>query len=207
MYNLLFKGLFGIKGRLKNKKYKIAKEVDILEILGLPKGPVAIEGTYEDYKRDYVYFEDNTKKTFSKLFDELSDKLLISRDYKSDGSMMSLGTIIITPDNVLFHCASLSGDIENWRKGLDRAAKSLNLLVADITGIKYKELGDNAEDYVNLESYKKTGKAFDFVLSNGKKYKLSDCEIYMPSAEKMSIFETKIKELRKMIKERIKSGI
>ena len=117
--------------------------------------------------------------------------------------IMNMNTIIITPDNILFHCIDITGsDTPNWRKGLDRAMKSEGLLVADIKGPIYKELGPNVEDYVNRESYKETGKVFDFVVSNGKKYVLSDCEIDMISGDR-PVYEKAVKKLKAIALARI----
>jgi hypothetical protein len=184
---------------------------EVLEMLGIKTGPVVIGGTLEDQTQEFIYFQDDGKHSFSKQFDLLFDLLLSNRDYKSDGSMMAGGSIIITPDNMIFHCISLFGDKENWRKGFIRAANILGIIVGDVVGPKYKTLGPNPEDYVNLESYKETGKAFDFVLSDGRAYKLSDCEIHMPSdwlipGIKRGGYEAKLKEFRKLVKERIKAA-
>ena len=190
---------------------KESKMTEVLQMLGIKTGPVVIAGTLEDEAQEFIYFQDDGKHSFGKQFDLLFDLLLSNREYKSDGSMMAGGDVIITPNNMIFHCIALFGDKENWKKGFIRAANILGLIVGEVIGPKYKTLGPNPEDYVNLLSYKETGKVFNFVLSNGKSYRLSDCEIYMPNdylgpGIKKSGYELKLKEFRKLVKERNKGA-
>ena len=189
-----------------------SKMREVLQMLGIKTGPVAIGGTFENPTREFVYFQDDGKHSFDKQRSIIFGMMVKDAYCKSDGTMWSGAAVIITPDNVIFHCVSLSGpDTGNWRKGFIRSANILGLIAGEVVGPKYKTLGPNPEDYVNLLSYKETGKVFNFVLSNGKSYRLSDCEIYMPNdylgpGIKKSGYELKLKEFRKLVKERNKAA-
>lgn len=80
----------------------------------------------------------------------------------------------------------------------------MGLLSGELIGRKYKiEEIQEPSTYINTETYKTLGKAFNFVLSNGEVWNLADCEIEMTYGRR-EVYEARTKELRKIMKERIK---
>lgn len=191
----------------------VLKEIDITAMT--EEGAIPIDGTLEKDKLGYVYFQDEENTIFddqsAKIFNLMSD----NREYKSDGTMMSTNTVIITPNNILFHGLSFSGpDPKNWVRGFEKGVQKSEILGGQIQGPKmtYEEFVDrfenndiDTEEYVNLISYKRIGQNFEFILTDGTKYKLSDCEIYMPFGDR-EVYTRKIGGIREVLKGRTRES-
>ena len=83
---------------------------DIVKFLNRKRKPLEVAGTFDSGKRYYVYIQDDGKIRFTKFFDTLFDTMCDVRPGKTDGGIMNGNCTLITPDNILFHCISISGD-------------------------------------------------------------------------------------------------
>ena len=125
----------------------------IEEILGFkplaPHERTEIPGTVAWEGEEFIYFADDGSGDFARLFDLLTQHN--GRHYAKTGSRGEERCKVFTPDNMLFYAIGYKGDLEGWRKDIELGAKAHNITLAWIKGE-------------------------DFILSDGRSYKLSECK-------------------------------
>lgn len=128
------------------KKYNTFE--DFLKTLVKPSERTIIPGTIAREGKEYIYFSDDGSG-FSKIFKVLTKHK--GENYAQNGSLGEERCKLFTPDNILFYAISYKGDLEGWRKDIELGAQEHGITLAWVDGE-------------------------DFVLSDGKSYKLSQCK-------------------------------
>lgn len=192
---------------------KLKSDVDMTLVeLTKTRCSVYIPGTYFKQSKtgicEYVYYQDNIRRKDGTSFNKLADKLMEITKPR-DGMVATGQQAIITPDNMLFLCLSLSSqhsDIAVWRQAFEEAAHEQNLITGEIIGPRRIAYAlnmklENHGPIVTNEDYKETGKIFDFVRSDGKKYNLAECEAYFIGGRR-KIYKEKMRRVRAILKAR-----
>ncbi|RQU96766.1 hypothetical protein [Burkholderia cenocepacia] len=99
---------------------------------------------------EFVYFSDDGKHPFRKQFKNLTE--FTNPPHAKSGGVNERGCRIKVPDGQQFHAIGYHGDIKGWRLDIEAGARALNIYLARIDGDQ-------------------------FIVSDGRTYNLSQCEI------------------------------
>lgn len=109
-----------------------------------------IPGTIPGDGRDFWYVEADVDRNFGAQFLDLMKTKTSTQP--NDGGMIHLDCLITTPNNFSFMSVTFNRDLEGWRSRVREACAVQGLQLAEIKGD-------------------------EFILSNGDKYSIGECDI------------------------------
>jgi len=149
------------------------------ELLGVKFGRNYIPGTI-DKEKNIIYVQDDGK---GDLFEKLDKSIKIV--HTKDGLLIEEACCLSLPDGTLFHALRCTGDINGWFEDIKACAQTLRLVTANI---RCNNVLKNASIWLINHMPNSIGnrlincitdgvKDYNFVLSSGTLFKLSECKI------------------------------